>query len=140
MALPTVLTAFMRWFHIVAVALLIGGLLYGRQTLRALSATLAPDSAEAVADTISARFRPRVIVAIALLLISGLYNYFYSTVHHSSVYLILFSLKLLLALHVFAAALAATRPKHPRRARLLAGAGLSGLIIIFISNYLSRIS
>jgi len=130
----------MRWFHIAAVALLVGGLLYGRQALMTISGSLAPDAAEGVADNISSRFRPRVLAAIVLLLISGLYNYFYSTVHHSTTYQILFAVKILLVLHLFAAALASTRPRHPRRARLLAGAGLSGLVIIFISNYLSRIS
>ena len=130
----------MRWFHIAAVALLVGGLLYGRQALAAISDSLASDSAETVADNVFSRFRPRVLAAIVLLLISGLYNYFFSTVHHSNTYLILFAIKILLVLHIFAAALGATRPHHPRRARVLAGAGLSGLIVIFLSNYLSRIS
>ena len=48
-------------------------------------------------------------------------------------------IKLLLALHVFAAGFLATRPGNPRRARIMAGAGLSGLIVILIADYLKTI-
>ncbi|PWU03062.1 MAG: hypothetical protein C5B51_19590 [Terriglobia bacterium] len=140
MVFTTVLAAFMRWLHIFSVVLLVGGALSGRQALKVINENLAQDSADTLADSIFARYRGRIIAATVLLLISGLYNYFYSTVHHSTTYQVLFVIKLLLAAHVISAGLLAARPKHPRRARLLAGAGLSGLIIIFISNYLSRIS
>ena len=130
----------MRWLHIFSVVLLVGGALWGRQALKVINETLAQESADTLADSIFARYRARVIVATVLLLLSGLYNYFYTTVHHSQTYHVLFAIKLLLVLHIISAGLLLARPRHPRRARLLAGAGLSGLIVIFISNYLSRIS
>jgi len=140
MAFATFLTVFVRWLHIFSVVLLIGGVLFGRQALKVISETLPAESAETVADNLFSHFRGRVLFAITLLLLSGLYNYFFKTVHHSTTYQVLLLIKLLLVGHVVAAALVAGRPKHPRRARLLAGAGLSGLIIIFISNYLFRIA
>jgi hypothetical protein len=45
----------------------------------------------------------------------------------------------LLAVHVFAVSLLIVQPNHPRRARLMTGALLSGFTIILISVYLRRI-
>jgi uncharacterized protein involved in exopolysaccharide biosynthesis len=47
--------------------------------------------------------------------------------------------KLLLAAHVFAAAVLMTQPNHPRRVRLMAGGAISSLIVIGIAVYLHRI-
>ncbi|MBV9507525.1 MAG: hypothetical protein JO323_21230 [Acidobacteriia bacterium] len=130
---------FMIWVHLFSVVLLIGGALYGRMVLRTTSEVLAPDSAQTVGDAVAARFRGRVILAILLLLISGIFNYLH-TGSHTTRYNILLGVKLLLVLHIFAAALLAARPNNPRRARQLAGIGLSGLIVILISAFLSQIA
>jgi len=126
------------WLHIAAAAVLIGGALYARLAIQAAGVTLAPDEAGKVSDTTSERFRAWVVAAIAVLLISGVYNYL-QTGSHSTRYHILLGIKLLLAAHVFASVLLALRPKNPRRARQLAGAGISGVAVILIASYLSQI-
>jgi len=45
-------------------------------------------------------------------------------------------IKLLLVAHIFAAALTACRPHHPRRAGLLAGGAVLGFVVVAISTYL----
>jgi hypothetical protein len=47
--------------------------------------------------------------------------------------------KLLLVLHVFAVALLIVKPDNPRRTRMMTGMLISGLVIVFISAWLSRI-
>ena len=128
----------MRWLHISSVALLIGGLLYGRLALKATSEIVAPEAAEKLSDSAAASFRPRVVAAIVALLISGIYNIL-TTPGHTTRYHIWLAIKLLLVLHVFASAFLSTRPGNPRRGRLMASAALSGLIIILISAFLRRI-
>jgi uncharacterized membrane protein len=127
------------WLHLFSVVLLIGGVLYGRLLMKATADTLAPDAAERVNDAASQRFRGRVVFTIVVLLITGIYNYF-STGSHSLRYHVLLAIKLLLVLHIFAASLMAMRPKNPRRARQLAGAGLSGIVVILISVFLSQLA
>jgi uncharacterized membrane protein len=126
------------WLHIAAAAVLIGGALYAPLAIRAAAATLTPDEAGKISDATSVRFRPWVFAAIAVLLITGVYNYL-QTGAHSTRYHILLGIKLLLAAHVFASVLLALRPKNPRRARQLAGAGISGVGVILIAAYLSQI-
>src|ERR1700682_3809653 len=132
-----VLPVLMRWLHISAAALLVGGLLYGRLVLKATSETLSPDVVEKLSDSAAALFRPRVIACVLLLLLSGVYDILV-TPAHTTRYHIWLGIKLLLALHVFAAGFLATRPGNPRRARMMAGAGLSGLIRILIGGYLKN--
>ena len=128
----------MRWLHLTGVAILVGGLLQEALALRATAGALASDAAETISEVTSARFRPRVFFAVAVILISGIYNIL-SSPGHSTRYLILLAVKLLLVLHVFAVAILAVRPKAARRARMMAGGGISGLMIILISAYLRRI-
>jgi hypothetical protein len=119
----------MRWMHISSMAALAGGMLYGR-------AVAGPTVSEL--DREAARFRPWVLAAIAGLVLSGLYN-IVSTPGHTARYRVVLAVKLLLALHVFAAALAATRAGHPRRSRLMLSAAVSGFAIMLISAYLRSI-
>jgi putative copper export protein len=133
-----VLGVLMRWLHLVGVAILVGGMLQEALALRATAGALASDAVETLAEVTAARFRPRVFFAIAAILMSGIYNIL-SAPGHSTRYLILLAVKLLLVLHVFAVAILAVRPKAARRARMMAGGGISGLIIILISAYLRRI-
>ena len=42
----------------------------------------------------------------------------------------MFGIKILLVLHVFAVALLITQPKNPKRARMMTGTLISGLIIL----------
>ncbi len=128
----------MRWLHFASFSTLIGGILYGRLVLTPALGTLSRDASEALASKIATAFRPFVVAAIAGLLMSGLYNLL-TNPGHSRKYQILLGVKVMLALHVFAAALLVTRPAHPRRARLMSGALISGLIVIAIAAYLRRI-
>ncbi len=128
----------LRWLHIASVATLVGGTLYGWLTLRATRDTVSADVVTRLGDAVAARYRPWAWLAIAGLLISGLYN-IVSVPGHSTRYHVWLGVKLLLALHVFASAILAMRRGHPRRPRLLASAAFSGLAIILISAYLRRI-
>lgn len=128
----------MRWLHLTSMATLIGGFLYGRLVMTPAIGSLAPDAGEALGDRAAAAYRPLVLSAIAGLIISGLYN-IYTNPGHSVKYHILLGVKLLLALHVFAVAYLIVQPKNPRRARMMTGTLISGLVIIAISAYLRRI-
>jgi putative copper export protein len=128
----------MHWLHISSVAALVGGLLYARLAMSPASGTFAPEAREALSERAAAAFRPVVIAAIAGLIVSGMYNIL-SSPGHSVRYHIALGIKVLLAVHVFAVSLLMVQPNHPRRARLMTGALLSGFTIILISVYLRRI-
>jgi putative copper export protein len=128
----------MHWLHISSVAALVGGLLYARLAMSPASGTFAPEARESLSERAAAAFRPVVIAAIAGLLVSGMYNIL-SSPGHSVRYHIALGIKVLLAVHVFAVSLLIVQPNHPRRARLMTGALLSGFTIILISVYLRRI-
>ena len=128
----------MRWLHIASVVTLIGGMLFGSRVLEPALSSLSAETRDAVWRRASAHLRPLVYVAICLLVFSGLYNIF-SNPGHTVLYHTLLGVKLLLVLHVFAVAFLAAQPVSPRRARLMTGAMISGLIIIAISAYLRKI-
>jgi putative copper export protein len=132
------LFVFMRWLHLTSMATLVGGMLFGRFVMTASEDKLAPDAREAFGARAAAAYRPLVMTAIAGLLVSGTYNVL-TNPGHSMLYHTLLGIKLLLVLHVFAVALLVTRPQNPRRARLMTGMVISGLIIVAISAYLRRI-
>jgi uncharacterized membrane protein len=133
-----VLAVFMRWLHIASMAVLVGGMFYGRLVMKATSATVAPDASGKLSDAAATLFRPGVLACIAALVLSGIYNVL-TTPGHTTRYHVWLGIKLLLVLHLFAAAILATRPAHHRRLRLMGSAAISGLIIILISAYLRRI-
>ena len=127
----------MRWLHLTSMATLVGGMTFGRLVMPRSPGNIAPDP-EAPGTRAALAYRPLVGAAIAGLIISGIYNLLTSP-GHSVRYYTLFGAKLLLALHVFASALLATRPEGRRRARLMTGAVVSGLVIVAIAAYLRRI-
>ena len=133
-----VLGVTMRWLHFASLATLIGGILYGRLVMVPSSAVLAQDSREALGDRAAAAFRPFVLAAICGLVVSGLYNIL-THPGHRPIYQVLFGIKMLLVLHVFAVALLIVRPGNKRRARMMTGVAISGLAIIAISAYLGHI-
>ena len=133
-----VLGVIMQWLHFSSLATLIGGILYGRLVMLPSSAALAPDACDALADRAAVAFRPFVLAAICGLVVSGVYNIL-THPGHTTKYHVLLGIKLLLALHVFTVALLITRPGHPRRARMMTGAAISGLAIIAIAAYLKHI-
>jgi uncharacterized membrane protein len=133
-----ILAVVMRWLHISSVAALIGGAIYGRFMAGHACNCLSPDVSATVWESMAARFKPVVYAAVAGLLISGIYNV---VAHpgHSVTYNVLLGIKLLLVLHVFAVMLLSVQRNNTRRARMMAGAAISGLVIIAISACLRRI-
>ena len=128
----------MRWLHIASAATIVGGFFFGSLALRAAAAALPPEFAATVSEKAAARFRPWLWAAIAILLISGVYNVV-TMPGHSSRYHVLLIIKLLLVAHVFASGILALRHNNARRVRQMTGTFISGFVIILISAYLRRI-
>ena len=133
-----VIYVIMRWLHISSVATLIGGMIFGRVVMTQAAGGLSPESRESFLDRAAVLYKPLVFAAMGGLVVSGLYNIF-TNLGHTPLYHMLLGIKLLLVLHVFAVAILVARPKNPRRARMMAGAAMSGLGIIAISAYLRHI-
>ncbi len=133
-----VIYVLMRWMHLASVATLIGGMIFGRVVMSRAVEGLSPDARESFMDKAALLFRPIMFTAMAFLLISGTYN-LATNVGHTPLYHMLLGIKLLLVMHVFAVAILIARPHNPRRARMMAGAAMSGLAIIAISAYLRHI-
>src|SRR5271157_4595888 len=133
-----VIYVIMRWLHIASMATLIGGMIFGRMVMAQAAEGLSPDSRESFMDRAAMLYRPLVFTAMGCLLISGTYNIL-TNLGHTPLYHMLLGIKLLLVMHVFAVAVLVTRPHNKRRARMMAGAAISGLIIIAISAYLRHI-
>lgn len=123
--LSSALGVLLRWVHITSVVILVGGIFYARFFARGLNE----------------RFRPWIYATILLLVGSGLYNLLAKAAYPPG-YHIGFGIKMLLVLHVFAAALlVAARPAEPaRQARSMTGIVISALIVILISAWLRWIS
>jgi uncharacterized membrane protein len=134
-----ILTAVMRWVHLSSVVTLIGGIVYARFVMIPAAASLSPDARTALDERAAARFRPAVYVAMAGLVLSGIFNYM-SKPGHSVLYHALFGVKMLLALHVFSVAILVAAPNNPRRGRQMFGAAISGLAILLIAAYLKGIA
>ncbi len=77
------------------------------------------------------------LASIAGLVFSGVLNYL-AMPGHSKLYHMLFGIKLLLALHVFAVSILIVQPNNPRRTRMATGTMISGLVILLISAWLRR--
>ena len=137
--MPDAITALARWLHLTSVVTLIGGILYARFVLYPASGGLSSEESTGLENRAASRFRPMVFTAMALLVLSGSYNFLYKN-PRTALYHALFGIKILLVLHVFAVAILATAPNNRRRARQMFGAAISGVIIILISAYLKGIA
>jgi putative copper export protein len=135
--MPDVFGVLMQWLHISSVATLVGGLIYARLAMTPACKPLAPEGRDAVGERAALAFRPLAFAAMAGLLVSGLYKMMVSP-GHSVRHQTLLGVKLVLAAHVFAIAVLVVQPKRERRPRLMAGAIVSGLIVILIAAYLRR--
>ena len=133
-----VLFVLMRWLHFASMATLVGGIVYARLVMTSSLGALAPDAREAFGERTAARYRPLVVAAMIGLILSGTYNLL-TNPGHTPRYHMIFGIKILLVLHVFAVALLITQPKNPKRARMMTGTLVSGLLILAISAYLRRI-
>jgi hypothetical protein len=113
------LTIGMRWIHLVSVIVLLGGVFYARVAV----------------GEMAAGFKPVAFGAIAGIIVSGVYN-FLSKTSASINYQVWFAIKMLLALHVFAAVILYQEGKK----RALTGIAITGAVIVAISGYLRWIS
>jgi hypothetical protein len=120
----------MRWLHIASAVVLLGGVFYARVAIGEMAQS----------------FKPWMYVAIGGILASGIYN-FWSKIPVSTNYKVWFSIKMLLALHVFAAAILYRGQAHSegvvrvkRTKRSLTGMVITGALILAISGYLRWIS
>jgi hypothetical protein len=123
---PALVPAAFRSLHVVAAVLLVGGLAYAR---------LALTSVDGDALRLSlARYRGLIIAAIVALVATGAYA-IATGGGRSFNYHLLFGIKVLLALHVFAASLLGTRTRiddPARRLRGLTGILISGLAVVVL--------
>lgn len=113
------LPVLMRWLHIVSAIVLLGGSFY----------------ALVVSGDLAAKFKPVAYTAIGVILVSGLYN-FLSKSSFPPHYQAWFGVKILLALHVFAAMFLYKEGKR----RSLIGIVISGALIVAISAVLRSIT
>jgi uncharacterized membrane protein len=135
--MPDGIAIALRWLHIASMTTLLGGMIFWRMVLARASEEMSLTARGPLFERIAAAFRPLVFASITGLVVSGLINYL-TAPGHTKIYHMLFGIKLLLALHVFAVAIVMTQPNNPRRTRLATGTMISGLIILVISAWLRR--
>ncbi len=130
----SVLNVTMRWLHISSMTVLVGGLLF---LWIGFDEGDGPVSARA-----AGAYRPLFLLAAALVLISGIYNFLHKmqTAVLTPTYHAVIGIKLLLVLHVLAAGFLATRASNPKRRRQAAGAAITGFVILALSAVLRSLS
>jgi hypothetical protein len=109
----------MRWLHIASVIILLGGVFYARVAIGEMAAS----------------FKPVAYAAIGGILVSGLYN-FLKKPSYPPHYHMWFGIKVLLALHIFAAIAMYRQGKQ----RALTGVVISGALVVAISACLRWMS
>ena len=136
-----------RFIHISSVILLLGGIVYARQVLVPVLNVLPEDKRMQAAAGSQLRYRTTLFSLLALIVISGLYNFLtYSGPMHSQAYQIWFGIKMLLVAHILATGILwalspygdveiAGKSKH----RLIS-LGVAGFIVVLISAYLRSLT
>ncbi len=132
------LNVLMRWLHITAAVVLIGGVLYARLVVAPAIASLPAAEQDTLGDAMATRFRWLLFLAVLFLLATGAYNVILN-LGRGALYQTLLGIKILLALHVFAAGILIVKANNPKRTRQLTGVMISGLIIIAISAVLRQL-
>lgn len=125
----------MRWMHILAAITAVGGSIFLRFVLIPAAERALEDSAHAkLREMVIGRWQKLVHLCILLFLVSGFYNYLVITRHDhagQALYHALFGVKFLLALGVFALAVALTSLKPWSQAlRAKAKTWLAVLIVL----------
>ncbi len=108
----------LRWAHVASVVVLIGGTFY----------------ASFIAKSVATSFRPVAWTAIAAILASGLYNLLTKESLPPGYHMV-FGIKMLLVLHIFAVGLMAATPafEDAKRVRMMKGTAISGMVVILLS-------
>jgi uncharacterized membrane protein len=140
-AVRTVLGLLMRWTHVISVITLLGGFVYARLVLAPALKALPGTERRTLGDQAAERFRPILVTVVFTILGSGLYNYLTRTAFPPG-YHMWMGIKLLLVLHVLAAALlsAMSGGDEAKRNRRATGIIISGVAIVLISGWLRYLS
>jgi uncharacterized membrane protein len=103
----------LRWFHLIAAMILVGGTIFMRFALVPSVGALSDDERKALHQQVRSRWSKLVMASIAFLLVSGFINYviFYETTqtpaweqwhaHCNAIYQAAFGVKFLLAMAIF---------------------------------------
>jgi hypothetical protein len=136
-----VLVVCVRWIHVASVVTLLGGFIYARFVLAPALASLPGSERESLAKRTVAGFRPLLYTVLLAVLASGTYNYV-TKASYPPHYHMWMGIKLLLVLHILAAAILYTvrDAGEAKNNRTATGIVISGLIIIAIASYLRWIS
>ena len=140
-AVRAVFGVLLRWVHIASVVTLIGGFIYARFALAPALASLPPSERAAAGGVAVSSFRPLMFFVLIAAIGSGIYNYS-NKASYPPGYQMWFGIKMLLVLHIAAAAiLYSVRPSNEaKRSRAALGIVISGVIVIAISAYLRYLS
>jgi uncharacterized membrane protein len=138
MANVNYLSVLALWVHIASAAVLLGGVIYARYVVAPALAGLNDAERHNASERMAAGFRMWIIGAIFGLLASGMYNFIMRLESASSDFLLLFAIKMLLALHVFAVGMILGKPgvDAAKRTRLMTGVVFSGMAVLVISSFL----
>ena len=139
------MTTFMQWVHLMAAVVGLGGMGFLLLILIPSLGVLSAEQREALSKAVAGRFRWASWSAIALLLISGLYNVrrYYWEEPWDRAWKFL-ALKVLLSFALFGIVLGLTipfklfEPLRARRRTWLLVAFILGIVVVLISAYLRR--
>ncbi len=126
------LSLFMLALHIICAVTLVGGAIAWRFASLPGMQALDPAARAKVENAAAMAWRPWVFAAIVGILITGIYNFIHRPVKTPTFHM-LFGIKMLLALHVFAVWGIAAKADNPKRSRQLTGVVISGILILIIS-------
>ena len=133
--IPYIIPYLARWIHIASAITLLGGMIFAAIAWLPALNTVSANDKQSISDAIAARFRPWFLLAVVGLLLSGFYNYMRHAVAKDVpvMYHMLFGMKFLLALHVFAVGWIALNRGNAKRSRQITGVVISGLVILALS-------
>lgn len=128
-----------RFLHIFSAVALVGGAVAWRFGALPAIEPLAADTKTKVGNAIAAALRPILLTAMALLLISGLYQYM-TVADKTPAWHAVIGVKFLLVLHIFAVGFLVTGQNNPKRSRQLTGVVISGVIVVALAAVLRSLS
>jgi len=129
----------MRFLHILSAVTLIGGALAWRLGAIPAIEPLAAETKTKVGNAIAASLRPAVLTAMALLLVSGLYQYM-MVANKTTAWNAVIGVKFLGVLHIFAVGFLVTGQNNEKRSRQLNGVIISGVIVVALAAVLRSLS
>ena len=129
-----------RWAHILSMTFLAGGALFACLALMPAMAGMAEAERSKLGDRIADSLRTWIFLAVAVLILSGLYNFFHKAMYPAG-YHAWFGVKVLLALHVIAVSilLGKTGVTFEKRKRWVTGIAVSAVLVIGISAVLKNL-